>query len=429
MTDFGAIVFSFGGIAMRVYSVLLVIAQLYVLIDVFLQRRGMRAYLLSAVQLLLGLSWFCILLDGSYYVDWVETPRVYPALADIIYSSPWPVVLAVELILTLILASGIYSLARYRRANLSRGVVKETLDMLPVGVCFAEADGTVALKNLSMDSLCRALTGGPLVDAQSFTQKIEQVGEEQNDARIVQTPDGEAVLFLKEEIESNGKPYTQLTAFDVSEQYRIITQLKSKNKKLIDLQMRMKAFNAMTSQLAMSEEILRARVTVHDEMGYLLLIGKYYLDHPESADGEMLLRLERGTHLLLMREGEEPDDAARDSYAEAIGIAGAIGVSVSVSGEPPKGCPARDLLGRAIRECAANTVKHAGGGRLYVSLTYDGGRMNAVLKGDGDAPDGPVTESGGLLNLRRGVESAGGEMTVTCTPQVTVTLSLPTEER
>ena len=429
MTDFGAIVFTFGGVAMRVYSVLLVTAQLYVVIDVFLQRRGIRAYILSAVQLLLGLSWFCILLDGSYYVDWVDTPRVYPALVDIIYSSPWPVVLAVELILTLILATGIYSMARYRRANLSRGVVKETLDMLPVGVCFAEADGTVALKNLRMDSLCRALTGGPLVDAQAFTQKIEQVGEEQNSARIVQLPDGEAVLFLREEIYSNGKPYGQLTAFDVSEQYRITAQLKANNKKLTDLQLRYKAFSAMASQLAMSEEILRARVTVHDEMGYLLLSGKYYLDHPDSADGEMLLRLERGTHMMLMREGEEPDDAARDSYAEAIKVARAIGVAVSASGEPPRDGPVRELLAGAMRECAANVAKHAGGGRLDVSLTYDGGRLIAVLRGDGDAPEGPISESGGLLNLRRSVESAGGEMTVTCTPQVTVTLRLPTDDR
>ena len=81
----------------------------------------------------------------------------------------------------------------------------------------------------------RALTGGPLVDAQAFTQKIEQVGEEQNSARIVQLPDGEAVLFLREEIYSNGKPYGQLTAFDVSEQYRITAQLKANNKKLTDL--------------------------------------------------------------------------------------------------------------------------------------------------------------------------------------------------
>ena len=425
MTSFGEIVFSFVGIALRVYSVLLVIVQLYVMIDVILLRRGRKAYFWAAVQLLLGLSWFCFLLDGSYYVDWVETPRVYPPPVVWIYSSPWIMVAAVELLLTLILLFSLYSLFRYRRRHLSRGVIKETLDMLPVGICFAKEDGTVVLKNLQMEQWCTVLTGGPLFDAQAFRQKIAKSGEVQNKALIIPLSDGGALLFQDEEITVNGKTYTQLTACDVSEQYRITAQLKSKNKKLIDIQTRIKAYSAMASQLAMSEELLRARVTVHDEMGYLLLSGKYYLDHPDSADAEKLLELERFTHSLLMREGEEPDDAQHDGYVQAVEIARAIGVKFSVDGEPPHDAALRELLGRAIRECAANTVKHASGNRLSVSFSREGDHLNAALTDNGAVPVEPIAESGGLLNLRRSVEGAGGTMTLICEPHVTVRLSLP----
>ena len=422
MTSFGEIVFSSGGIALRVYAILLILAQLYVAIDVFLRHRRLRVCLPAAGQLFLGLFWLLILLDGSYYVDWVETPRVYPTLVRLIYSSPWIAVAAVELILTLILLFSFWSLLRYRRSHLSRGVIKETLDMLPVGICFSKDDGTVVLSNLQMERLCSVLTGGSLVDALLFWDKIEALGEAQNKTRIVPISEDETVLILREEIVSNGKPYTQMIAFDVSEQYRIIAQLRSKNKKLIDLQTRIKAYSAMTSQLSMTEEILRARVTVHDEMGYLLLSGKYYLDHADTADAENLLDLMRYTHNLLMREGEEPDDAKHDGYAQAIEVARAIGVEVSVSGDAPSDDAIREILSGAIRECAANTVKHASGDSLSVTITRDGDMLRADIIGNGNAPESPVTESGGLLNLRRNAESIGGEMRVARDPTVKVTL-------
>ena len=425
MTSFGDIVFSFGGIALRVYAVLLIGAQLYVAVDVFLQHRRWTVCLPAVVQLFLGLSWFLLLLDGSYYVDWVETPRVYPPLVTLIYSLPWMAIAAVELILTLILLFSFWSLLRYRRSHLSRGVIKETLDMLPVGICFSKEDGTVVLNNLQMDRLCSVLTGSSLVDASAFWEKIEACGEAQNKTRIVPLSDSETVLILREEIISNGKSYTQMIAFDVSEQYRIIAQLRSKNKKLIDIQTRIKMYSTMVSQLAMTEEILRARVTVHDEMGYLLLCGKYYLDHADTADAENLLDLMRYTHNLLMREGEEPDDAKHDGYAQALEISRAIGVEVSVSGDAPHDDAIREILGSAIRECAANTVKHAAGDSLSVTLTQNNDRIYAVIVGNGSAPEKPVTEAGGLFNLRRSVESVGGEMQITCDPRVTVFLDIP----
>ena len=429
MTSFGDIVFSAGGIVLRVYALLLIAVQLYVAADVFLRRCGRTARLWAVAQLLTGLCWFCLLLDGSYYADWVQTPRVYPAPVTLLYASPWLAVAAVELVLTVLLLLSIRSLLGYRRRHLSRAVIKETLDMLPVGICFAKEDGTVVLSNLQMDRLCTVLTGRSLVDDRTFRETIEASGEAQNKTRIVPLPDGGAVMFLREEITVNGGTYHQTVAFDVSRQYRILAQLKSKNKKLIDLQTRIKAYSAMVKQLAMTEEILHARVKVHDEMGYLLLSGKHYLEHPNTADAENLLKLERYTHQLLMREGEEPDDAKRDGYIQALQIARAIGVQVTAEGEPPPNDAVRDILGRAIRECAANTVKHAAGDRLRVTLTQSDGRVCAVIGGNGNAPEAPVSETGGLMNLRRSVERAGGEMQIACDPCVTVTLRLPLKAR
>ena len=96
-------------------------------------------------------------------------------------------------------------------------------------------------------------------------------------------------------------------------------------------------------------------------------------------------------------------------------------MKVNISGVLPENEAARELVAQAIRECAANTVKHAGGDRLDVTL--NGGQ--AVFMGNGNAPVAPVTESGGLLMLRRKAESSGGGMKLSYTPQLTMTVTLP----
>ena len=96
MTSFGEIVFGFGGIALRVLALLIVIAQIYIAVSAFLKKRGIIYRVLTAAELAAGLSWFCVLLDGSFYAEWVEPPRSYPFLVDLVYESPWIAVAAIK---------------------------------------------------------------------------------------------------------------------------------------------------------------------------------------------------------------------------------------------------------------------------------------------------------------------------------------------
>lgn len=137
--------------------------------------------------------------------------------------------------------------------------------------------------------------------------------------------------------------------------------------------------------------------------------------------------MERYTHLFLMQEGEEPNDALPNSIEHAVSAAHEMGVTVSVSGELPTDRIVCDMIGRAIRECSANTVKHASGDRLDVRISCEEGSIKVILVGSGEPPTKPIRESGGLLNLRRSIESAGGSMIVTAVPRFTLTLVLPEE--
>ena len=132
----------------------------------------------------------------------------------------------------------------------------------------------------------------------------------------------------------------------------------------------------------------------------------------------------RRTNRYLLAEAEETP-AAEDRLEEALRTARGIGVRVVMKGEEPAEPKLRNILGLAIGECATNTVKHAGGERVDVEIKADETHWQAVITNDGDAPEAEVTESGGLLSLRRVTEDAGGTMRIECDPGFTLTLSVP----
>lgn len=425
MTPFSEIVFNSGGIVLSVIGMLVVLGQIYLFVNTYSVKRSVPLRVSAAIQLTLGAVWFCLLLDGSFDPEYFGRPRAFLPPTEWMFRSPWIVVAAIEAVFAAVLCVSLIAVRRYRRRNLSQSAIKETVDMLPVGICFSKADGTVVLKNLLADSLCDEMTGGSLNDANAFWDSIEENGEHQDQVTIVLLPSGKAVMCQKSDISVDGAPYIQLIATDITALYRITRELREKNHKLLDIQTRMKAFGVMAARLAMTEEILRARVSVHDEMGHLLLSGKYYLDHPETGDKEQLLEMEIFTHLLLMREGEEPDDALPSGVDRAFAAAREMGVTVDITGELPIDDDERDILARAIRECAANTAKHASGNRLNVVLTNDSSGLTIVLRGNGTPPAAPITEAGGLRMLRSSIEAVSGTMTVKCDPAVTVELTIP----
>ena len=104
-------------------------------------------------------------------------------------------------------------------------------------------------------------------------------------------------------------------------------------------------------------------MTVHDELGHILLESRHYLTAPEALNPGLLLQSLKNTNMYLLREYEQ-DDTARDALADAVDMAETIGVEVTIAGRAPAEEPGRSVLAAAIQESAAKTVKHAGGSAL-----------------------------------------------------------------
>lgn len=413
------------GTFLRVMSTVLFLGQIYVCRQAAHQKRKPRVILLAVMNALLGTILFGILIgDRDRIVSGASL--AFQELAMQLYRLPWAVFLILEALETFVLILFIRSILRFSRNTMTPDAIKETVDLLPAGLCFGNDRGEVMLANIRMTELCFALTGKLLQNVGTLWKTVTARGEEQDGKWLVRTENGDSWLFSRSDLMMNGQPYTQISASDVTEQARITEDLKAKNAKLREVQYRMKAYHAREAEMFMDEELLAARTEVHDGLGHLLLMGRYDLEHPGKTDEAELLQMMKRACGSMIAQAEEPQKP-RDPFTEAMKRAGLIGVRVETDGSVPDSGKARDLIGYALRECAANTVKHAGGETVRMTVRPAEHGLRAVFTNDGEPPQEPIRELGGLHSLRRMVEEAGGSMTLKSAPCFRMTLLIPEE--
>ena len=421
MTSLQSVVGAWPGYIVYFSAAFLTAAQLVILL-LFFRRKQSGIHLFPAfAHFLAGLFFLSFLLDYSYNALIEGLPERLYSFENRLLSAPWLIYAGVEGVSALAVLLHGKMLRRDRNIHLSADAIRQAVNLLPAALMISDPDGTVLLANIRMTELCREMTGETLSDAHRFIRRVMSAADEDH---LVHTADGKAWQFTQSRITLNGREYDQLTMADMTDKYRVTKELRDKNDRLREVQFRMRSVAARERNLIAAREVMNARMTVHDRMGGVLLSGKYYLDHPEDMKEKELLRLlEYNSHFLL-GEAEQPD-RKRDQLETALQTARQIGVTVEIAGTLPDAEPARALFAQAIEQCAVNTVRHAGGDRLNVSVTGANAAVTAVFANNGGPPKGPIVETGGLAVLRRAVENANGTMTVQSNPRLLLSISVP----
>ncbi|MBR5367026.1 MAG: hypothetical protein IK132_12350 [Clostridia bacterium] len=404
-------------------ALFLMIGQTVIFQLSLVENNSRRQTLIAALHLSVGFLVFVFLLDGYDTTHYEQIPRDYVQTGWFPYALPWPVYAVWEILSAVIILHHLRTYKRYRASTVTTAAIRQAVDLLPEGICVSASDGTPLLVNLKMDALCRALTDERLSDAKRLWEFLEENGESQEDKRLMQTPRGEAWLFAEDDLVIDGVVYRRMSAVNVTERYRITEELRKKNAHLQEVRRRMKEASELSAEMFIKQEEAAARTALHNELGQVLLMGRHYLEHPDTTDKETVARMTRQMSCFLLGKSLAPQTRGEDEVREAIRMAKDIGVTVDVKGGPVEEKRLRALLCEAIRECAANTVKHAEGDRLSAEIDQSAAGTRITLTNNGMPPKGPIAESGGLLSLRRMVGEAGGKMTVQCRPVFALTIS------
>lgn len=307
-----------------------------------------------------------------------------------------------------------------------RSAVKEAFDNLPSGICFFDKNGMVTLCNYQMHRLVFALSGR---DLQSLAEMQESLADrtpsERQDNDIVLLEDGSAWHFAQEDVTTqDGETYTQVTAADVTELYHRQKELEQDNRKLEEYAQRMRRLSANIITLIREEEILNMRMRVHDDIGRCVIATRQFLQQNRPME-ELDLTTWKNAVRLLKHDNEGAEDAS--VLPRMMTAAESIGIRIRIEGEFPASTAAAELLAAAVRECMTNAVRHAGATELYVKLAYGDGTVSARITNNGAAPQGEITEGGGLSSLRVRIRQKGGTVKIQSVPRFELTVSVPTE--
>ena len=416
---------SFIWYAVTLGSLVIVAGSLIALIRSILARRSRRILLAAGLNLLAGFLLFLVLMDCARFAYLTEPDSRYRAFQTALFRLPWGLYAIPEVFSAAIIILLLRDDRRYRLNHLTPDAIRETVNLLPEGICISTPDGMVLLSNLQMDALYRGLTGGTLSDAVRFREYLEENGEKQGAEILVHTAEGAVWRFTGKRMTGNGAEYDQMTASDVTAPYRIMEELRDRNEHLHELQRRMKEVSELSGDMFIAQEEAAARTALHNQLGQVLLMGRHTMEHPDSTDEELVRMATLEMNRFLLREAEAPSENRTDRFQQALALAKSIGVQTEITGRLPEYTAYRALLAQAVQECAANTVKHAEGDRLVLRPEENEKEWIIRITNNGRLPEKPIAESGGLLSLRRHTEAAGGTMTVKSAPAFALVLRLP----
>lgn len=302
---------------------------------------------------------------------------------------PWVAWIAVLVLLTVGLSGILYSSRRYSGKSITPLTIERCADELSCGICYWRDNGHVVFSNDCMNTLCTRLTGRPLMDGkwlrEAVTDTIMPVG-------------GQVWQFSFRDIAYGRETLHELIASDVSELYAESEALRVDNEKLAKLNEELKLHGLKIDETVRRQEMLQARVSIHDEMNRLML--STIAADPEN-DGELnrIFGLwERNALLLCMESNEHRQENAVKQLEE---LARALGIQLLWNEVlPDKLSPKhRELFFAAAQEAITNAVKHAQATVVKISLDETQNGFRCTFENDGNIPKNEVCFTGGLANL------------------------------
>lgn len=220
------------------------------------------------------------------------------------------------IVLTVVLigAAEVFLLRRLRRwrfEQLTPVSVKECLDALPEGVCFFMETGQPMLVNMQMSRICTQITGSGLMDAACFIKTLHS-GDYPTCARLLRTeptaavelPDKTVWEFRRSTHIVQGCTIEQLLALNVTEPYRLSLELTDRNRRLAGVGARLRSYSRELQTVIRDDEILSAKIHVHNDVGRVLLMLRTFLAQ-KPGERDLSRLLSRWSFVISVLSGDE----------------------------------------------------------------------------------------------------------------------------
>jgi len=218
------------------------------------------------------------------------------------------------------------------------------------------------------------------------------------------------------------KKYIQLTATEISEQWKLMSELHRQNDTLLKRQGELNETIANLHILSRERETQRAKMRVHDILGKHLSVLQGAILGNKTPDYPLLRSLSQGLIDDLKTSDKDPEPQVELYTMQQ--IFQTVGVEIVVTGSLPEDHEKAQLVIDIVREAVNNAVRHGLATRVIVSIEDSDNGISLEITDNGYPPL-VIKEGGGISGMRSKVEPFNGELHIVVDPQFVLSVDLP----
>ncbi|MBQ7265615.1 MAG: hypothetical protein IJS61_05900 [Firmicutes bacterium] len=302
----------------------------------------------------------------------------------------------------------------YNKSTVTPNSIKIYLDNLPCGVCCWKKNGMIIFSNICMNRLCKALTNEPLMNGNQFLNTLKE--------NIV-TIDNKVWRFSRRSINIEGEELFEMTASDITLEYEKTKALEKEKEELSKLNLKLSQYFLDIDDTVRREEILQAKIHIHDEMNKLMLLGKNVSGKDPKAMDNILCLYEKNA-LLLYAEIDVSSSKDLTSIKELADTLNILLIWQNNMCEKLSELQ-QELFFAVAREAVTNAVKHALAKTMCISFSETEEYIYCSFTNDGVPPIKKAEFTGGLKNLYILAQEQGVSVSTKQDKDFTLTLGFP----
>lgn len=282
--------------------------------------------------------------------------------------------------------------------------VKYALDGISEGIAFVDRFGRITYVNtafrnaLGLMGISSYNRSGDILSAVKV--RSEENGRKVSDLSYLVTVGERSYRFTFD------KPLTQVSCTNVSEEERLIRETERNKVLLSEANAELNATLSGLEELHRQRAILAMKGRLHDDLAQQLSILHTFILHDTSGD------LRELKSMLSTLEIPQQDEPKNDDVGELSDLLRMIGVTLIITGEPPKDERVLALAEKTIKEASTNAIKHGKANRIDVTFSQTKTEFVITVSNNGALP-GTITYGNGLTVLSDEIRHAGGRVDAT----------------
>ena len=222
------------------------------------------------------------------------------------------------------------------------------------------------------------------------------------------------------------KEYHEIKAQNVTKLYLRQQELAEKNRELEEVGERLQSTYKSVVQVGQERELMSYKMRIHDELGNAILRGSRLMRMENVSPEEKAGLIDEWERTLdsLKSNARVGKEAAGNIYEDVRHTAASLGVRLIFKGDRPV---KSEVLAYTVREAVYNSVRHGGADIVVVEGKSEDRFYYFEISDNAVKKPSEFKEGGGLSNIRKAIETAGGNLKIEVGDRVVLRVTLPAD--